>query len=220
MASTHSNLNPTQADLRALKGEIPLVGLTGGIGSGKTAVSSLLGEFGAGVIDTDLISHQITAPGGKAIPLIVSAFGEDFINPEGALNRAKMRALVFKDTGARQTLEQITHPLIQQETVKQAFELAKSKVSYLVFVVPLLIESGKWLKLIDYLVVVDCPEETQIQRVMRRNNLTRPEVENILKAQTRRNARLAVANAIIENQGSLDSLKLEVLKLHQDLLII
>lgn len=220
MASTHSDLNPTQTDLTALKGEIPLIGLTGGIGSGKTAVSMLLAEFGAGVIDTDLISHQITAPGGKAIPLIATAFGEDFINPEGALNRPKMRTLVFKDTGARQTLEQITHPLIQQETVKQAFELAKSKVPYLVFVVPLLIESGTWLKLIDYLVVVDCPEETQIQRVMRRNNMTRPEVENILKAQTRRNARLAVANAIIENQGSLDSLKLEVLKLHQDLLII
>ena len=220
MASTHSDLNPTQDDLTALKGEIPLIGLTGGIGSGKTAVSMLLSELGAGVIDTDLISHQITAPGGKAMPLIATAFGEDFINPEGALNRPKMRTLVFKDTGARQTLEQITHPLIQQETVKQAFELAKSKVSYLVFVVPLLIESGTWLKLIDYLVVVDCPEETQIQRVMRRNNMTRPEVENILKAQTNRNTRLAAANAIIKNQGSLANLKLEVLKLHQDLLKI
>jgi dephospho-CoA kinase len=220
MASTHSNLHPTQADLTALKGEIPLIGLTGGIGSGKTAVSSLLAEFGAGVIDTDLISHQITAPGGKAIPMIATAFGDDFINPEGALNRAKMRTLVFKDTEARQILEQITHPLIQQETVKQAFELAKSKVSYLVFVVPLLIESGTWLKVIDYLVVVDCPEETQIKRVMHRNNMTRPEVENILKAQSKRNTRLAAANAIIENQGSLEDLKLEVLKLHQDLLII
>jgi dephospho-CoA kinase len=220
MASTHSNLNPTQADLIALKGEIPLIALTGGIGSGKTAVSILLSEFGAGVIDTDLISHQITAPGGKAIPLIATAFGDDFINPEGALNRPKMRALVFTDTGARQTLEKITHPLIQQETVKQAFELAKSQVPYLVFVVPLLIESGTWLKLIDYMVVVDCPEETQIQRVMRRNNMTRPEVENILKAQTSRNIRLAAANAIIKNQGSLDNLKLEVLKLHQDLLKI
>jgi dephospho-CoA kinase len=220
MASTHSNLNPTQADLTALKGKIPLIGLTGGIGSGKTAVSTLLGEFGAGVIDTDLISHQITAPGGKAIPMIATAFGGDFINPEGALNRPKMRALVFKDTAARQILEQITHPLIQQETIKQAFELAKSKAPYLVFVVPLLIESGKWLKLIDYLAVVDCPEETQILRVMRRNNMTRPEVENILNAQTSRNIRIAAANAIIENQGSLEDLKLEVLKLHQDLLKI
>lgn len=220
MASIHSNLNPTQADLKTLKGKIPLIGLTGGIGSGKTAVSNLLGELGAGVIDTDLISHQITAPNGEAIPLIANTFGDGFINPEGALNRPKMRTLVFEDAKARQTLELITHPLIQQETIKQAFELARSGVPYLIFVVPLLIESGTWLKLIDYLVVVDCPEETQIQRVMHRNNMTRPEVENILKAQTSRNTRLAAANAIIENQDGLDKLELEVLKLHQDLLKI
>ena len=220
MATTHSNFDPVQADLKALKGEIPLIGLTGGIGSGKTAVSNLLGELGAGIIDTDLISHQITAPGGKAIPLIAKAFGSDFIDPQGALNRPKMRSLVFEDPNARHALEQITHPLIQQETAKQAFEIANSGVPYLVFVVPLLIESGFWVQLIDYLVVVDCPEETQIQRVMHRNNMTRSEVENILKAQTSRNARLAAANAVIENEGSLDRLKSEVLNLHQQLLKI
>ena len=220
MASTHSNLDTAQADLKALKGEIPLIGLTGGIGSGKTAVSHLMGELGAGIIDTDLISHEITAPGGNAIPLITKVFGADFIDPQGALNRAKMRALVFADPNSRQALEKITHPLIQQETAKKAFELAKSGVPYLVFVVPLLIESGFWLKLIDYLVVVDCPEEIQIQRVMHRNNMTRMDVENILKAQTNRKVRLAAANAIIENQGSLDELKSEVLNLHQQLLKI
>ena len=220
MASTYSNLDSAEAGLKALKGEIPLIGLTGGIGSGKTAVSDLLGELGAGVIDTDLISHQITAPGGKAIPLIAKAFGADFIDAQGALIRPKMRAIVFEDPGARKVLEQITHPLIQEETSKQAFELAKSGVPYLVFVVPLLIESGSWVKLIDYLVVVDCPEETQIQRVMHRNNMTRSDVENVLKAQTSRNARLAAANAVIENQGSLDKLKSAVLSLHQQLLKI
>jgi dephospho-CoA kinase len=220
MASNHSNFDPAQADLRALKGVMPLIGLTGGIGSGKTAVSDLLGALGAGIIDTDLISHQITAPGGKAIPLITKAFGAEFIEPQGALNRPKMRALVFENPNARQILEQITHPLIQQETAKQALELVKSGVPYLVFVVPLLIESGSWTKLIDYLVVVDCPEETQIQRVMHRNNMTRLEVENILKAQTNRSARLAEANAVIQNQGSLDKLKLEVLNLHQQILRI
>ena len=220
MASTHSNLDTAQADLKALKGEIPLIGLTGGIGSGKTAVSNLLGELGAGIIDTDLISHEITAPGGNATPLITKVFGADFIDPQGALNRAKMRALVFADPNSRQALEKITHPLIQLETAKKAFELAKSGVPYLVFVVPLLIESGFWLKLIDYLVVVDCPEETQIQRVMHRNNMTRLDVENILKAQTSRKVRLAAANAVIENQGSLDKLKSEVLNLHQQLLKI
>lgn len=220
MASTHSNLDPTQANLRTLKGKIPLIGLTGGIGSGKTAVSNLLGELGAGIIDTDLISHQITAPGGSAIPLITKVFGAEFIGPQGALNRQKMRELVFQDPRSRQTLEEITHPLIQQETAKQAIEIAKSGVPYLVFVVPLLIESGTWASLIDFLIVVDCPEETQIQRVMQRNNMTRPEVENILNAQTGRNARLTAANAIIENQGSLEDLKGEVFNLHQKLLKI
>jgi dephospho-CoA kinase len=131
-----------------------------------------------------------------------------------------MRTLVFEDPNARHALEQITHPLIQQETAKQAFEIANSGAPYLVFVVPLLIESGFWAQLIDYLVVVDCPEETQIQRVMHRNNMTRLEVTNILKAQTSRNARLAAANAVIENEGSLDRLKSEVLNLHQQLLKI
>nr|WP_170217009.1 dephospho-CoA kinase [Polynucleobacter duraquae] len=199
---------------------MPLIGLTGGIGSGKTAVSALLGGYGAGIIDTDKISHQITAPGGEAIPLITEAFGADFIDTHGALNRPKMRAVVFDDPSARQALERITHPLIQEETIKQALELAKSGVPYLVFVVPLLIESGFWTKLIDYLVVVDCPEEIQIQRVMHRNNMTRSEVEKILNAQTSRNARLTPANAVIENQGSLDELKPAVLKLHQQLLKI
>jgi dephospho-CoA kinase len=220
MASTYSNFNPTQANLKALKGEIPLIGLTGGIGSGKTAVSDLLKGLGAGIIDTDLISHDITAPGGKAISLISKAFGSEFIDPQGALNRPKMRTLVFTDPEARQTLEQITHPLIQQETALQAFKLAKSEVPYLVFVVPLLIESGLWIKLIDYLVVVDCPEETQIQRVMHRNNTSRVEVENILKSQTTRDIRLAAANAVVENQGSLNDLKLKVLDLHQQILRI
>jgi len=220
MASTHSNLDSAQADLKALKGKIPLIGLTGGIGSGKTAVSDLLGGYGAGIIDTDKISHQITAPGGTAIPLITKAFGADFIDLQGALNRPKMRAIVFDDSSAREVLEQITHPLIQEETIKQALELAKSGVPYLVFVVPLLMESGFWIKLIDCLVVVDCSEETQIQRVMHRNNMARLDVENILKAQTSRNTRMAAANAVIENQGSLDELKPAVLKLHQQLLKI
>jgi len=220
MASTHSNSDSAQADLKALKGRIPLIGLTGGIGSGKTVVSDLLGSYGAGIIDTDKISHQITAPGGKAIPLITKAFGADFIDTQGALDRPKMRAVVFEDPSARQVLEQITHPLIQEEAAKQAHEMANSGAPYLVFVVPLLIESGFWIKLIDYLVVVDCLEEMQIQRVMHRNNMTHSDVENILEAQTSRNTRIAAANAVIENQGSLDELKPAVLKLHQQLLKI
>ena len=105
MASTPSNLDSAQAGLKALKGEIPLIGLTGGIGSGKTAVSDLLGELGAGIIDTDLISHQITAPGGEAIPMIAKAFGDDFIDSQGALIRSKMRTLVFQNPTAKKELQ-------------------------------------------------------------------------------------------------------------------
>jgi dephospho-CoA kinase len=220
MDLTHSQLDPAQGKLKALKGKVPLIGLTGGIGSGKTAVSDLLRGLGAGVIDTDLISHDLTAPGGKAIELIARAFGAEFIDPQGALNRPKMRALVFSDPKARQALEQIIHPLIQQETVKQAFELANLGFHYLVFVVPLLIESGSWIKLIDRLVVVDCSEENQIKRVMRRSNMLRSEVENILTAQATREIRLATANVVIDNQGSLEDLKLAVLNLHQEFLKI
>jgi len=220
MELNHSHFDPAQANLKALKGKLPLIGLTGGIGSGKTTVSDLLGELGAGIIDTDLISHDITGPNGKAIGLIAKAFGAEFIDPQGALNRPKMRALVFLDPKARQTLEEITHPLIQQETAKQAFELANLGVPYLVFVVPLLIESGHWIKQIDRLVVVDCSEETQIKRVMQRSNMTRSEVENILKVQATREIRLASANAVIDNQASLEDLKTAVLHLHQQFIKI
>ncbi len=219
MASIHSKLS-CQTDLTSLKGMLPLIGLTGGIGSGKTTVSDLLGTLGAGIIDTDLISHEITAAGGSAIAGIQNMFGNEYLTSQGALNRPKMRALVFSDSVARQTLEQITHPLIREETVKQAISLAQSGVPYLVFVVPLLIESGSWLNLIDYLVVVDCPEETQIARVMHRNNMPREAVMGILNAQTSRTTRLASADAVIENEGDLEMLKTAVFNLHQKILKI
>ena len=220
MATTPSNDFADQYDLSTLKGTIPLVGLTGGIGSGKTALSNMLAELGAGIIDTDLIAHQITAPDGGAIAAISSAFGSEFLSPDGALNRGKMRALVFQKPEARQLLEQITHPLIRLETTKQAFALARTQVPYLLFVVPLLVESTRWQNLLDYLVVVDCPTETQIERVMSRNQLSRLEVENILQAQASREDRLALANDVIENRGSLSELKAQVLQLHQKLLKI
>jgi len=220
MASTRLPHPANQSDLSALKGHIPLIGLTGGIGSGKTAVSNLLAELGAGIIDTDLIAHQITATNGKAIAAIEKLFGPEFIDSDGALNRSMMRAFVFKKPEARGLLEQITHPLIQEETVKQALALAKTHIPYLVFVVPLLLESGTWQKLMDYLVVVDCPIETQIERVMHRSQLSRLEVGSILQAQATREGRLAIANTVIENGGYLDQLRPQVLQLHQKLLKI
>lgn len=220
MATDYTNTPAEQASLGTLKGHLTLVGLTGGIGSGKTAVSDELANLGAGIVDTDLIAHQITAPGGAAIPLIQKQFGAEFIDSSGALDRSKMRSLVFADPQARKSLEDITHPLIRQETIKQAKQLLQEKAPYLVFVVPLLIESGNWRPLLDYLVVVDCPEETQIERVMHRSKLPRNEVEAILKAQISRAERLACADMVIENQGSLDQLKAEVLSLHQKILQI
>ena len=220
MASISSNSHSEQSDLRGLKGVIPLIGLTGGIGSGKTAVSDQLGKLGAGIIDTDVIAHQITAANGSAIELIRQHFGTDYIDSNGALDRAKMRTLVFANPEAKRALEGITHPLIRLETIKQAFQQAKSGVPYLVLVVPLLLESGSWLALIDRLVVVDCPEETQIARVMQRNNLPRAEVEKILQTQASRKERLAHADFVIENRGSLNQLKEEVNQLNQKILQI
>lgn len=220
MATVSTKSITEQPDLSGLKGRIALIGLTGGIGSGKTAVSDLLGKLGAGIVDTDLIAHQITAPGGVAMNLILKQFGPEFINSDGALNRGKMRTLVFGDAKARQALEKITHPLIREATIEEANRLFLKGAPYLVFVVPLLIESNSWKGLIDYLVVVDCPVETQIERVMHRSNLPRSEVEKILKAQASREQRLSEADAVIENQGSLADLEVQVQNLHQKILRI
>ena len=129
-----------------------------------------------------------------------------------------MRSLVFSKSEARKSLEAITHPLIRQETIRQGLDLSKKGVPYLVFVVPLLIESGSWMELIDRLVLVDCPKETQIQRVMQRSNVPREDVERILAAQARREERLKHADIVIKNQGSLKDLEVEVQNLHQKIL--
>ena len=220
MATDHSTSTTGQPQLSELKMRLPLIGLTGGIGSGKTAVSDILAQLGAGVIDTDLIAHRITAPGGCAIPPIQTYFGADFIDSNGALDRSKMRSLVFQNLDAKKALEAITHPLIKQETIKLAKQLAEDGFPYLVFVVPLLVESGNWKGQIDHLVVVDCPEELQIERVMQRSNLSRAEIMGILQAQATRQERLAVADTVIENQGKLAELHQSVEQLHQKILRI
>jgi dephospho-CoA kinase len=218
MATTSHQLPTPSADLSSLKGKILLVGLTGGIGSGKTMVSQQLASYGAGIIDTDLIAHHITAASGLALSRIKAEFGDDYIDPAGALDRKKMRELVFSKPQARQLLQEITHPLIRKEAIEHALSLAKSgEVPYLVFSVPLLIESGIWMETIDYLVVVDCPPETQISRVMQRSNLSEKDAQNILDAQTSRSARLAKADFIVENNASVDQLEQNVLGLHKKL---
>ena len=190
------------------------LGLTGGIGSGKTQVANLLGHWGATVIDTDLIAHTLTAAQGLAIEPIRQVFGDEAIEASGALNRARMRELVFADSTRRTALEAILHPLIR-DTVRQEAEQAVGL--YVVFVVPLLVESGRWREQIDRLCVVDCDQATQIERVQARSGISLETVHRILAAQATREQRLSVADDIIDNskQVSLDDLEKQVLVLHK-----
>lgn len=201
-----------------LKGKVPFLGLTGGIGSGKSSVASFLTKRGAWVIDTDQIAHQITTPGGVAIDPIQREFGSEFILPDGSLNRGKMRDYVFNDTESKRKLEAITHPLIRQETAIQAKYGLESHAPYLVFVVPLLLESGTWTENLDHIAVVDCEEELQIRRVMDRSQLGREAVLAIMAHQASRAERLSIADTVIQNQGDLASLEMEVDRLHQRML--
>ena len=188
------------------------IGLTGGIGSGKSAVADLFAQRGAAIIDTDLIAHALTAPGGAAIAAIRAAFGEAFITAEGALNRAAMREKVFTDPAARQTLEAILHPLIREQT-----EVAASMASgpYRIFVVPLLVESKNWRQRVDRVLVVDCSESLQLKRVMQRNQLSAPQVQAIMNSQASRADRLAAADDIVSNENGFETLEIEVERLHR-----
>lgn len=190
------------------------IGLTGGIGSGKSYVAEILGQAGAAIIDTDEIAHALTAPGGVAIAAIEASFGPSFITDEGALDRARMRAHVFGDEAAREQLQAILHPLIGEETRRQA---GLAMGHYTVFVVPLLVESGRWLNQVDRVCVVDCDRDTQISRVQARNGLSQAQVEQILNAQVSREKRLSVAHDVILNDGTVshEFLRQQVLGLHQ-----
>lgn len=190
------------------------IGLTGGIGSGKTKVADLLASWGASVIDTDLIAHGLTASGGRAIEPIRDLFGPEVIETTGALNRQKMRELVFADQSRRPELEAIMHPLIADEVLAQA---ARASGLYLVFVVPLLVESGRWLDRVDRVCVVDCDRETQIKRVQARSGLSSETIQHILNAQATREQRLVVADDVLINSAetSLADLENQVLVLHK-----
>ncbi|MBA3059763.1 MAG: dephospho-CoA kinase [Gammaproteobacteria bacterium] len=187
------------------------LGLTGGIGSGKSTVAQRLAELGAAVVDADAISRELTAPGGLAIPLIAATFGPDFITPSGAMDRGKMRALAYADVTARQRLEAIIHPLVRQETQRQTLLATSQGHAGIVFDVPLLVESSTWREQVDAVLVVDCLPATQISRVMARSALTRAEVEKIIAAQADRVRRLKAADAVIFNDRlSLGALAAEV----------
>jgi dephospho-CoA kinase len=185
-------------------------GLTGGIGSGKSTVSAMLARRGAAVIDADALSRASTAAGGAALAPIATAFGPHLIGTDGALDRAAMRQLVYRDAGARQRLEAIIHPLVGAQAEQQAQAAIRAGARALVFDVPLLVESGaRWRSRLDRVVVIDCPPDVQVQRVTTRSGLPADEVRRILGAQAARAARLAAADIVLYNgQGvTLDALE-------------
>ena len=185
------------------------IGLTGGIGSGKSTVARRLATLGALVVDTDALAHALTAPGGAAIPAIAAAFGPDMIGPDGAMDRAKMRALVFGDPAQRQRLEAILHPMIGDATHAQASRAGAGQA--VVFDVPLLTESGTWRQRVDRIVVVDCATTTQVARVVARSRWTADAVERAIAHQATREQRRAIADAVIVNEGlTLAQLEAEV----------
>ncbi len=198
-----------------------VVGLTGGIGSGKSAVARLFEDKSVTVIDTDTIAHELTRPGGAAIEAIRTEFGPAFIDPAGALDRAKMRLLAFSDPQARHKLERILHPRIRTSSARLA---AAAASPYVILMVPLLVEGGTYdengVPRYQRVLVVDCPEETQVERVTRRSGLSPAEVRRIMASQVPRSQRLAAADDIIDNGGTLDDLRPQVERLHEHYLAL
>lgn len=189
-----------------------VVGLTGGIGSGKSAVADLFEAHGACIVDTDRIAHELTAPGGLAMVAIRETFGDGVVAPDGALNRAAMRALAFELPDARKQLEAILHPMIREESARRCAEAA---TPYVILAVPLLIESGTYRERVARLCVVDCPETLQVDRVMRRSGLEESQVRAIMAVQASRAQRLAAADDVIDNSGALEGLQGQVDVLHR-----
>lgn len=188
-----------------------LVGLTGGIGSGKSAAAEEFARLGATVVDTDAISHELTAAGGAALPEITAVFGQGALGPDGALDRGRMRERVFADPGQRRALEGILHPMIREESGRR---IAAAPGPYVVHVVPLLVESGEYRRRVDRVLVVDVPEEVQVARV-RGRGLAEDQIRRIVASQASRAERLAAADDVIDNGGSLEALRERVRALHE-----
>ncbi|HXZ51564.1 MAG TPA: dephospho-CoA kinase [Burkholderiales bacterium] len=189
-----------------------VVGLTGGIGSGKSAAAEEFARLGATIVDTDAIAHELTAPGGAAIEGIRQLFGDACIDASGAMDRRRMRALVFDDAAARKRLERLLHPMIREESKRR---IAAAAGPYVVLAVPLLIESRDYRGRVDRVLVVDCPEQTQLERVRARSGLSEEEVRRMMAAQIPRAQRLAAADDVLDNSGSLDDLRRQVQTLHR-----
>lgn len=189
-----------------------IVGLTGGIGSGKSTVADLFVQRGAVLVDTDVIAHELTGPEGAAMVAIVAAFGEQVLRSDGGLDRAAMRQLVFADATARNRLEAILHPMIRSESFARC--AAADNSPYVILAVPLLVESADFRERVDRVLVVDCPEDVQLARVVERSALAVDAVRSIIAAQATRAQRQAVADDLLVNDGSIDALLPRIAALH------
>ncbi len=188
------------------------IGVTGGLGSGKTAVSQAFSRLDVPVIDTDEISRGLTAADGAALPMLREAFGDSIFNADGSLNRNALRALILNDRPAKSRLESILHPMILHEVTNR---LARLNASYVIVVVPLLVESGSYLDMLDRVLVVDCSEETQIQRALARGGWGESEIRAMMARQVSRQVRLKLADDVINNDGGMDALAAQVAALNE-----
>jgi dephospho-CoA kinase len=196
-----------------------VVGLTGGIGSGKSAAADEFARLGAAVVDTDAIAHELTGPGGQAVAEIRRIFGAEFISKSNALNREKMRELVFSDAAQRKRLEALLHPMIRAEAERRiAAALAGRNAPYVVLVVPLLVESAGYRERVGRVLVVDCPEDLQVARVRQRSALGEDAVRRIIASQIQRESRLAAADDVIDNSGTIAAMQQQVRQLHEEYL--
>jgi len=191
------------------------VGLTGGVGSGKSTIGGMLSRRGAGIVDADAIAHELTQPGGAAIDALRAAFGEAAIAGDGSLDRTWMRSRAFADTSTRARLEAILHPLIRATSNRRAGELSATGCPYVVFVIPLLVESGDARGRFDRILVVDCSEATQIARVCLRPGIDTNVARAILAAQATRARRLEAADDVLFNEAPLEQIEARVDRLHQ-----
>jgi dephospho-CoA kinase len=189
-----------------------VVGLTGGIGSGKSAAADEFAKLGASVVDTDVIARELTEKDGAALAAIRKLFGDAFIGPDGSMDRKKMREHVFADPTAKRSLEALLHPMIREQSARR---IARASGPYVVHVVPLLVESPDYRERVDRVLVVDCPEETQVARVRARSGLSEDEVRRIMRGQIPRAERLAAADDVIDNGGTREALRNRVAALHQ-----
>lgn len=189
-----------------------VVGLTGGIGSGKSAAAAEFARLGATVVDTDAIAHELTCAGGAAVPEVRRLFGDSYIDAGGAMDRRRMRERVFTDEAAKKKLEALLHPMIRRES---ELRIHAAIGPYVVHVVPLLVESAEYRNRMDRVLVVDCLEEIQLDRVRARSGLSAEEARRIIAAQVPRNVRLAAADDVIDNSGSVEALHKQVQALHQ-----